>query len=194
MAERLAARTVLADASPRALGAPGAVTVALMAARGMLDVRLDPQAPGACERAREALGIALPLRPNTRSAHDGRAALWLGPDEWLIVVPDGEEAAVSVQLSEALAGMHCAVTDVSDLRAAFEVKGARARDLLAKGCAVDLHPRAFRPGELALTALARVRVIICQTAQDPSYEILVERSYAEYLWHWLEDAVTEFGV
>jgi sarcosine oxidase subunit gamma len=194
MPERLAAQSALGAALPRALGDSGTVMVAPMPQRGMLGVRLDPQAAGACARASEALGVELPLRANTRSVHGGRAALWLGPDEWLIVVPEGDEGSVSARLLEALAGMRCAVTDVSDLRAAFEVKGARARDLLAKGCAVDLHPRAFRPGDLALTALARVRVIICQTAQDPAYEILVERSYAGYLWHWLGDAATEFHV
>ena len=115
--------------------------------------------------------------------------MWLGPDQWLILLRAADAAA----LARALAGHAASVVDVSDLRAVFELAGPRARDALRKGCAIDLHPRVFGPGDCALTALARVRVALCQLDDRPAYRILIERSYAVYLWDWLVDAMAEFS-
>lgn len=96
------------------------------------------------------------------------------------------------RLRAALADHHAALTDVSDLRTSFEISGPRSRDVLAKGCAIDLYPRVFDIGGCAQTALARVRVTLLQLDGSPAYRLLVERSYAQYLWDWLTDAVVEF--
>ena len=79
-----------------------------------------------------------------------------------------------------------------DLRAQFELAGPHAEDVLRKGCAIDLHSRAFAAGDCALTSLARVRVALRQCDESPVYQLYVERSYAPYLWDWLTDAMMEF--
>ena len=153
----------------------------------MFDLRLQPAGVELVAAAEAAFALTLPLAPNKSTAANARTALWLGPDQWLIVVPAGEPSLPAVELAGS-----ASVVDVSDLRAVFELAGPRARDVLAKGCAVDLHPRAFKPGDCALSALARIRVALHQPAVENAYQIYVERSYAQYLWDWLVDAMVEY--
>ena len=154
----------------------------------MFDVRLNPTDADALAAAARAAALELPLVANKSSSGSGRTALWLGPDQWLIVAPPDK----APQLEPALAGLRASVTDVSDLRAALELAGPHAEDVLRKGCAIDLHPRVFQAGDCAVTALARVRVALHRAAATDSYLIYVERSYAHYLWDWLIDASREY--
>ena len=98
------------------------------------------------------------------------------------------------RLSEAVRGRHGAVTEVSDGRTVICLSGARAREVLAKGCGLDFHPRVFGPGRCAQSALARAPVIVHQTDEGPSYELYVDASFAAYLWAWLEDAAGEYDL
>ena len=104
--------------------------------------------PAGLSAAEAALGFPLPAEPNTVAGAGGTDALWLGPDEWLVVSAHGSEAALEAELAEALAGLG-SVVDLSANRTAVQVAGPRARDVLAKGCALDLHPRAFGMGRCA---------------------------------------------
>ena len=168
--------------------------IARLAPSGYVNLRLDPRDQAAVAAASSVIGTApLPLTPNTSIAALGLEVLWQAYDEWLFVTRDGTQAALVSALRNALRGSHCAVTDVSDLRAGFELRGAHARDVLQKGCAVDLHPRVFVPGRCVQTALARVRVTLRCLNDGTSYQILVERSYAAYLWEWLNDAALEYS-
>ena len=144
------------------------------------------------EKVQQCLGIGLPLNPGWVAAN-GVTVVWQAFDEWLLLTADGGQNALLERLRSALDGRHAAITDVSDLRAGFEIRGPRSRDLLAKGCAIDLHPRVFTTGDCAQTALARVRVTLRQLDDTPAYQVLVERSYAQFLWDWLTDAALEFG-
>src|SRR5207302_506874 len=72
-------------------------------------------------------------------------------------------------------------------------RGALARETLMKGCSLDLHPRSFTPGQCAQTMLARAQIILHQIDGAPSYDLYPRRSFAEYLWLWLCDAMAEYG-
>ncbi len=147
------------------------------------------------EAARSVLGFEPPTTPNTAAGARGRAALWLGPDEWLVVTPPGDEARTDAGLRKALAEFrHAAVTDVSDGRAVIGLSGPNARDVLMKGCPLDVHPRAFKAGDCAQSTYAKALIIVHQTSDAPAYDIYVERSFATYLWTWLEDAAAEYGL
>ncbi len=176
------------DAAPREHGNAAAVTLRELPSRAMLDLRLDPADTSALAAAVTALALELPTVPNKSSTANGRSALWLGPDQWLIMAP-GEDATA---LEQMLGSAATSAVDVSDMRAVFELAGPRAGDVLRKGCAIDVHPRVFRPGDCALTALARVRVALHQPDEGQAYHVYVERSYAQYLWDWLLDASAEY--
>lgn len=182
----------LADGGSPALDGTG-VRLAEISHVGKVGLRGDPGDPEFLANVRSALELDLPLAPNTSSETPAVCALWLGPDEWLLVCAPGSEGAVADTLKAALADRHAAVVDVTDGRTVFRLSGARARMVLAKGCALDLHPRAFSFGDVAQTLLAKATVILQQTADDgeeggPAFDIFVACSFADYLWFWLKDA------
>ena len=177
--------------NPVCAGRADVVLISELPLSGCIDLRLNARNEPAARAIADALGIALP-GPNAWVVASGVQVLWQAFDEWLVIGADGSQAAIAPLLRNALAGTHCSITDVSDLRAAFELTGPRARDVLQKGCAVDLHPRVFNAGSCVNAALARVRVTLRQMDAVPTYEVLVERSYGGYLWNWLTDAAAEY--
>ena len=194
MAEAPAPRGPLADLAD-ALAAAGSdsVTLAEQPARTRLNLRLDAGDAEALTAAGAVLGGSLPRTPNTAaSTINGWTLLWLGPDEWLVTGPAAEGAALEDSLRARLAGKHHALTDVSAMYATLSLSGLQAREVLMKGCRLDLHPRAFTSGACVQTALAKANVILHQTDDAPSYEITVRNSFAHYLATRLLDAMAEY--
>ena len=85
------------------------------------------------------------------------------------------------------------VTEQSDGRALIGLAGRKARDVLAKGLALDLHPLAFGVGDAALCQIDHIAVHIWQTDETPSYEIAVFRGFARSFWRFLTEAAAEFS-
>lgn len=185
----------MADAThaPGTTHASGAVHIDSAALRlvelphvAQLNIRLDPKSPAA-DAVGLAVGLDLPREANTATTHGDLTALWLGPDEWLLTGPPGSAAGLEERITGAGAE---AVTDVSAARTVLRLTGPRARDLLAHGCALDLHPRVFGPGRCAQTMLARAQVVL--VAREDGFRILVRSSFTGYLTQWLRDAATEY--
>jgi len=150
------------------LGRIDAVEVAFLA---QVDVRCDPA---------EAARLGLPLEPNTVDGDLTRGALWLGPDEWLVVGLPGTAPAAIDELETALAGTHHAVVDVSANRAVIELRGVDRLELLASGCALDLDPRGgWVPGVCAQSLFARAQVILQE--MDGATRLFVRPSFAHYV-------------
>jgi sarcosine oxidase subunit gamma len=160
---------------------------------GLINLRGRPSDTAFLAAAGSVLDCRLPVNPNTVQTAGDLTVLWLGPDEWLLLTPPGAETAIIARLRKALTGIHAAVTDVSGNHARLRLAGDRARDVLAKGCSLDLHPRRFQPGQCAQTLILRCGVILHQIDHRPSYDLLPRRSFAEYLWMWLSDAMLENG-
>ncbi|MFQ5784845.1 MAG: sarcosine oxidase subunit gamma [Alphaproteobacteria bacterium] len=179
----------------RAVDDPGDAGVVLCERRfvGKLNLRGEPTKKFR-DAVKRALGFEPPTKPNTSTGTEGRTAFWLCPNEWLIVTPPDGEAETVEALRAALDGQHIAVTDVSEGRTVIGLAGSHARDVLMKGCPLDLHPRVFETGDCAQSHLAKALVILHQTDAAPAYDIYVERSVADYLWTWLEDAAGEYGL
>ena len=164
-------------------------------ARGQIGLRGDASRPAFRQAVKAILGFVPPTKAATAAGGTGLPrALWLGPDEWLVVTDDDAAAATAADLTAALERQHVQVVDLSDARAVIGLAGPHARDVLMKGCTVDMHRRAFGPGRCARTLLAKAQVIVHQTSQAPDYDLYVQRGIAEYLWAWLEDAGLEYGV
>jgi sarcosine oxidase, subunit gamma len=133
----------------------------------------------------------LPRTPNTVWEDGPRAALWLGPDEWLILGPPGSQGDVLHELEAALEGEHRSIVDVSDNRVALELGGPGVKELLAKGCPLDLDPRAWGAGSCAQTMLGRAQAILQERTATTG--LLVRPSFADYLVDWLLDAADARG-
>lgn len=196
MADSYFRQTALAPLglAAKATDAPGEAGV-LLSERPLADhvnLRGDGTSVEFLQVARTTLGYALPTEPNTVAEGSGSRALWLGPNEWLLVAPLGTGLAGT--LAQGLSGRLVAVTELGDARAVIGLSGRNARDVLAKSCPLDLHPKFFGPRRCAQTRLSKVGAILEQRDDAPSFEIYVARSVARYTWRWLEDAGSEYGV
>jgi methylglutamate dehydrogenase subunit D len=140
---------------------------------------------------RSSFGVDLPATPR-RVVGQKMAFVWLGPDQWLAAqhpAPrDGMEAGLAP-----LVGL-ASLVDQSHGRTLLALTGPRVRDALAKGVPIDLHPRAFRPGDAASTLIAHIPVHLWQVDDRPSYEFAIARSLAQSFWQWLTAAAAEWGL
>ena len=147
-------------------------------------------------RSRSPDTIGLPTEPNTWAPLDAaREALWLGPDEWLVVGPPNTVAGFDrsawrrFRFDDALAEQPDStdsVVDVSANRVLVDLRSDDGHDrrwLLEQGCSLDLDPRTWRDGRCGQTLLAHVPVIL-QEREDAT-RIFVRPSYASWLVDWL---------
>ncbi len=182
----------------RAVARRGTAGIAMAEERRRVQLALRGEAgdTGLIEAVRRVAGVAPPLAAHGVARAGDATILWLGPDEWLVTAP-GERSDLAARLGEVLGARHHAVTDVTDSRTLLRLEGTSARDLLAQGCSLDFHPSVFKPGQCAASRLALAQVLIHQLSEDaaegPAYEIYVHRSYADYLWRWLESASEAYG-
>ena len=140
----------------------------------------------------ERFSIALPLAPR-RAASGEIAFVWAGPGHWLALAAHEQGHRFETTLREGLAGL-ASVSDQSDGRAVIRIAGPKARDALVKGIPLDLHPRAFVPGQAAATVAAHVGIQIWQLDDAPTYELAMFRGFAGSFWRWLMESSAEFGV
>jgi sarcosine oxidase subunit gamma len=170
------------------------VTVGEVAHRAIVNIRGDAGNPAFGAAVQAATGADLPLTANTVSTAGNARIIWLSPDEWWVVAPDQTRAELIDRLRRAFEGQHTAVTDVSESRTVITLAGPAARDLLARGISLDLHPRAFGPGQCAQTGMAKANVVLHQTDDAPSYDIYILKSFSDYLWRWIGLIAEDFGL
>lgn len=134
-------------------------------------------------RAEATLGLAVPASPCRAAVSGEQAALWLGPDEWLLLVSD----AAAQALSGALGALPHSLVDVSHRQAALLVHGPQAEALLSAGCPLDLDLRAFPVGMCTRTMLAKSEVILWRT-EPQAFRLEVWRSFLAYVGQFLAEA------
>ena len=155
----------------------------------MVDVRLGTV--GA--EASAALGVDLPTAPNTWEPAGTGRVVWLGPDEWLLSSTTETPEELEARVHAAVLPLGGSATDVSAQRIGLRLTGARVRDVLARGCSIDLHPRVFGRGSSAQTMLGQAGVVLLALSDAADdFVVLVRSSFAGYLADWLLDAALEF--
>jgi len=142
------------------------------------------------QAAAERLG--LDPAPGRASTVVAGTALWLAPGAWMVVAEGVEEGALYQDLCERVQQV-AAVMDQSHGRVVLRLSGRRARDVLAKGCRLDLHPRVFQPGMCAQTGIAQIGVLLHQIDERPTYELQVFAGYAADFLAWLTASAAELG-
>ena len=142
--------------------------------------------------ALKVLGCEPPREPNSVVDSGDYRIYWLGPDEWLILTPEGGQGELKAALLEALEGVFCSVVDNSSGLTALHITGENAGALLATDCPLDLHPREFKPGQCAQTRLAKAGMTLSPLADGVGFEVIIRRSFADYLLLWLQDAAIAF--
>ena len=120
--------------------------------------------------------IEPPRQPNRATANNGVHALWVAPGEWLLV-GEGEEIQIEA-----------ASSDLSHGRTVFRIPANAARQILAKGCPLDLRETEFRPGHCAQSVLSAVTILVHYLDDGEYMDIHVARSYGRFIHDWLKDA------
>ena len=131
-----------------------------------------------------ALGITLPQKPKTSATKGSRTALWLGPDEWLVL--DAQEGDLLGDCAKAK-GLHSAV-GISHRNVAISVSGQKAVAAVNSGCPQDLSPEAFPVGACSRTVLGKSEIVLYRTAAD-AFHVECWRSFSDYVFtHLVEGA------
>jgi sarcosine oxidase subunit gamma len=154
-------------------------------------LRLRPVTDGDLTILGRALKLDWPYQPNTSAELAGGRVFWLAPGEWALF--DVGTAAVTAALGSVQADHLPHLSDVSGAWVRFRLDGAATRELLAKGCGLDLHPREFAAGECAQTRLADIYVLLHHAASPDRFDLYVDTSLAGHLAQWLTQAAQEFA-
>jgi sarcosine oxidase subunit alpha len=164
------------------------VRLAALAPATLLSVRAGP---GAATAIGMAIGVLLPTVPCRSVIARERAALWLGPDEWLIQAPEGS-TDLEALARRAPGDRPASVVDVSQRFRALEIAGPRAAWCLNGFCALDLDVRAFPVGMCTRTLLGKAEIVLWRIGAEV-FHIDVPRSFVPYVWACLEEARLEFA-
>jgi sarcosine oxidase subunit gamma len=175
----------------RANAAPSVFSIRELPFTTQVNLRGDAANARFAAAVRSVVGCPLPDKANTFTTGANGSVLWLGPDEWLVTDRPDRGDEIAGALEREISGLHHSVTDVSAARTVIEISGREARVVLAKGCPLDLHARAFAPPQTAQTLLAKARVLIQCVDAAPAFRIFVLDSFAAYLAEWLIDAAAE---
>ena len=154
-------------------------------------VRGDLQNEQFAAAFQKAADCTPPSSFNESAMRGGRIVFRLGPDEWLIrddkIAPDAicETFRGAMQSAE---DSHAAIINVSDYYAVIRIGGEGARDALAAGCPLDLHPRIFGAGKFAQSRFAAAAILLYQRDDAPTFDVQVRWSFAEYVREYLRKA------
>jgi sarcosine oxidase subunit gamma len=140
----------------------------------------------------KVLGCEPPKTPNTVVDSGDYRIYWLGPDEWLVMTAAGQQDELKASLLKALSGVFSSVVDNTSGLTTLHISGDNAAALLATDCPLDLHPREFKVGQCAQTRLAKATMTLSPLPNEAGLEVIIRRSFADYLLLWLQDAAVAF--
>lgn len=133
-----------------------------------------------------ALGVTLPTAPKTSGSAGGRSALWLGPDEWLVIDEAGSDLLSLLSGADAL---HSAV-DVSHRNVGIIVSGPGAEVTLSAGCPQDLSLEIFPVGACSRTIFGKAEIVLFRT-EDDTFRVECWRSFSEYVFGLLAEGAED---
>jgi sarcosine oxidase, subunit gamma len=171
----------------RAVELPAAPWLATHGPLSRFVFRGDAAARAAAGRA---FGVEFAETACRASSNGTRAALWLGPDEHLLLAPDGEVEAIAVAFAQALAGHAYSLVDVSHRQVAFDVRGPHAEWLLESQCPLPLNLRDFPVGMCTRSIFGKAEVVLWRPAEQV-FRLEVWRSFSLYVVQMLHEVARE---
>ena len=160
--------------------------------QGFINLRGRSSNTGFQAATLKVLGCEPPNTPNTVIDSGDYRIYWLGPDEWLIKTAAGQQDELKARLLKAFAGVFSSVVDNSSGLTTLHITGDNAAALLATDCPLDLHPHEFKVGQCAQTRLAKATMTLSPLPDEAGFEVIIRRSFADYLLLWLQDAAVAF--
>jgi sarcosine oxidase, subunit gamma len=157
--------------------------------QGYISLRGDPADTAFQDGAASALGLLLPAQPCKFTRTGAVKALWLSPDEWMIVVPRARLMPLLRGLGKALSGVRSQVVDNSGGYTEIIVQGRNASDVISHASVYDLH----RLGEGRVVGTTFGKSAVYMYREDDGVCLLVRRSFADYVWRFLVRAAEPYG-
>ena len=158
------------------------------------NVQGDPAHAPFIAAAQRVFGVALPIAPNTFATSAELTALWLGPSSWLLIAGGVSPLVDFKARRDALNAVGGTLFDVSASRVAWTLSGPRATAVLAKGCPLDFHPRAFAAGACAQSLIGHVNALYVKHDDAPTFTVMVARSFARNVFQALAESAAQYGV
>jgi sarcosine oxidase, subunit gamma len=143
--------------------------------------------PAARAAAAKGFGVPMPEQACRSCTANGRSALWLGPDEHLLLALSSDASPIAAGLAAALAGLPHSLVDVCQRQVGVSVCGPGAAELLNSGCPLDLRPAEFPTGTCARTLLAKAEIVLWRRS-DEEFRLEAGRSFLGYVLGWLQEA------
>jgi sarcosine oxidase, subunit gamma len=177
----LSRQTALAN---RAAPDNTSISIREISNRGMIDLRGLTTDRKFMSAAKSVLGFDLPKAPRTSNSFGDIKALWLSPDQWLILC-NGEKAnELHAELLKELGTTHSLAVNVSDMRAVIRLEGDGIRETVMKGSTLDLTDGSYTPGTVRRLRFAEIAALL-HVVEDTVFDLYVFRSYADYTWEFL---------
>ncbi|WP_417553427.1 sarcosine oxidase subunit gamma [Marinomonas fungiae] len=170
----------------------GGVTLKEEALLGHLTLRMNPENADQLKAAEKVLGVALPTQPLTSASKGDVVVRWISPDEWLVTVPGLKAFEVETAFQKEMKG-HFQVVNVSGGQTIVKLSGKYAQYVIKKSSPIDIHPSEFPVGKVVTSVFAKSSAIIRRSGEN-EFELVIRRSFSDYLWLWLQDASREYGL
>lgn len=169
----------------------GGVHMQELALLGHLMIRGDAADAWFRKGIKAVLGIEVPEKLQCRT-HNGVTMCWVSPDEWLVLLNELNCHAIECDLRDNLEG-HFAIVNVSGGQTVLSLSGADAKNVLKKSTPYDVDERNFPVGKVVTSVFAKSQAIMLRRS-DQDWLLVVRRSFADYIWLWLQEAAAEYGL
>lgn len=150
--------------------------------------RSDPDFSSACE---SVLGLSLPAKVRDTATSDNAQCYCLGPEEWLLLVDAGAEWGIELRLRDTFSG-HFSIVDVSGGQTVLRLSGPDVFSVLKKSCSYDFSPQNFPLGCCVQTTFAKATALVIKQS-DTQFDLVIRRSFSDYIYAWIADASAEYG-
>ncbi len=190
-AETLNAETPLHYYHGKSSGTSDGVIIEECGIEGHLIIRGQADDQQLQQTVTEVVGVKLPLTPNHFHTINDRTIYWRSPNEWLLHVPSSELASIHESLQNKVTG-HVALVDVSAGQTRLVLRGSGIETVLQKSSVYDFHDDNFPVGKSVQTTFAKAGALVSRKEQD-SVELIIRRSFSDYIAAWLLDAGADAG-
>ncbi|MGB0843166.1 MAG: sarcosine oxidase subunit gamma [Alphaproteobacteria bacterium] len=161
---------------------------------GIVNLRADASNEALMAAISKAIGVTPSTEPCSVAVGDKVSAIWLSVDEWLLVSDTQIGAKTVEDLNAATQGMFLSVVNLTSNYATIRLSGSDANGVLSKLVPYDTHADNFKVGSAIGTVAGKANVVLHKLDEEPTYDVYVRRSFACYVWQYLQDAGLEYDL
>ena len=134
-------------------------------------------------------GLGFPVENSKVESNKETRILWSAPRTWFII---SKKENIINNIKEKCTDENFAITDISHSRAVIQIKGLQAREILKKGCPLNINE--FKTNNCAGTVFHGISIVVDLIDNNPdTFNLLTLRSFGESFYHHITDAALEFG-